>query len=233
MTCGAPWTRTTTGSTCWCKAVETSRLRSNASARCAKGVRMSHAASSRTRCRATVPPSARCCPASSLARVVIARTGARTRIGRRANGRGACRGCSQRVMPSVVCPRMDPWPTTADPDGICDQRRRTTQRRGIDARVGPTLPVRSGPPKGWVEPGRGTRLPDERLSLNNLTKPLMVLKIQPERIAPIRRMAALPGSGVRPDQVRAIAQAFEKLLGDGDRAGLDKNTDVLAVQPRR
>jgi hypothetical protein len=45
---------------------------------------------------------------------------------------------------------------------------------------------------------------------------LMVLKTQPERLATIRRMAALPGSGVRPDQVLAIAQAFEKLLGDGD-----------------
>jgi hypothetical protein len=40
---------------------------------------------------------------------------------------------------------------------------------------------------------------------------LMVLKTQPERIATIRRMAALPGSGVRPDQVSAIAQAFEKV----------------------
>ena len=76
-------------------------------------------------------------------------------------------------------------------------------------------------------------MPDERLSLNNLTKPLMVLKIQPERIAPIRRMAALPGSGVRPDQVLAIAQAFEKLIGDGDRDGAYKNTYVPAVQPRR
>jgi cytochrome c553 len=42
---------------------------------------------------------------------------------------------------------------------------------------------------------------------------LMVLKTQPERIATIRRMAALPGSGVRPDQVSAIAQAFESLVG--------------------
>jgi cytochrome c553 len=41
---------------------------------------------------------------------------------------------------------------------------------------------------------------------------LMVLKTQPERIATIRRMSALPGSGVRPDQVAAIAQAFEKLI---------------------
>ncbi len=61
---------------------------------------------------------------------------------------------------------------------------------------------------------------------------LMVLKTQPERLATIRRMAALPGSGVRPDQVLAIAQAFEKLIGDGDRDVADKHTDVPTVQPR-
>ncbi len=44
---------------------------------------------------------------------------------------------------------------------------------------------------------------------------LMVLKTQPERLATIRRMAALPGSGVRADQAVAIAQAFEKLINDG------------------
>jgi hypothetical protein len=52
----------------------------------------------------------------------------------------------------------------------------------------------------------------------------MVLKTQPERIATIRRMAALPGSGVRQDQVLAIAQAFEKLIGESDRGGPDKAT---------
>lgn len=41
---------------------------------------------------------------------------------------------------------------------------------------------------------------------------LMVLKTQPERLATIRRMAALPGSGVRPDQAVAIANAFDTLL---------------------
>ena len=45
---------------------------------------------------------------------------------------------------------------------------------------------------------------------------LMVLKTQPERVATIRRMAALPGSGVRADQVLATAQAFEKLIERGD-----------------
>ena len=48
---------------------------------------------------------------------------------------------------------------------------------------------------------------------------LMVLKTQPERVATIRRMAALPGSGVRSDQVPAIAQAFETLLGQAEPAG--------------
>jgi uncharacterized membrane protein len=41
---------------------------------------------------------------------------------------------------------------------------------------------------------------------------LMVLKTEPERLATIRRMAALPGSGVRPDQAPALARAFEELL---------------------
>jgi hypothetical protein len=48
---------------------------------------------------------------------------------------------------------------------------------------------------------------------------LMVLKTVPERIATIRRMAALPGSGVRADQVLATAQAFEKLLERGETDG--------------
>jgi len=62
---------------------------------------------------------------------------------------------------------------------------------------------------------------------------LMVLKTVPERIATIRRMAALPGSGVRADQVLATAQAFEKLVDDGDRGAAYKNSDVPAVQPSR
>jgi hypothetical protein len=55
---------------------------------------------------------------------------------------------------------------------------------------------------------------------------LMVLKTQPERIATIRRMAALPGSGVRPDQVLAIAQAFEKLIDEPDGGGAGSAGDV-------
>jgi hypothetical protein len=62
---------------------------------------------------------------------------------------------------------------------------------------------------------------------------LMVLKTQPERLATIRRMAALPGSGVRPDQALATAQAFEKLIDDSDRGRTDENNKVPAVQPPR
>jgi hypothetical protein len=62
---------------------------------------------------------------------------------------------------------------------------------------------------------------------------LMVLKTQPERIATTRRMAALPGSGVRPDQVLAIAQAFEKLIDDSDRGGVENSSQGSPVPPRR
>jgi mono/diheme cytochrome c family protein len=59
---------------------------------------------------------------------------------------------------------------------------------------------------------------------------LMVLKTVPERIATIRRMAALPGSGVRADQVLATAQAFEKIMEREDRDG---NPQPSAAQPAR
>jgi len=58
---------------------------------------------------------------------------------------------------------------------------------------------------------------------------LMVLKTQPERIATIRRMAALPGSGVRADQVLAIAQAFDKLIDEGT----EKDNSSRPAQPPR
>lgn len=62
---------------------------------------------------------------------------------------------------------------------------------------------------------------------------LMVLKTQPERMATIRRMAALPGSGVRADQVLAIAQAFDKLISDGDRGGTDQSTATSAASANK
>ena len=59
---------------------------------------------------------------------------------------------------------------------------------------------------------------------------LMVLKTVPERLATIRRMAALPGSGVRPDQALATAQAFEKIIERGDT---DSNRQQSAAQASR
>ena len=59
---------------------------------------------------------------------------------------------------------------------------------------------------------------------------LMVLKTQPERLATIRRMAALPGSGVRSDQALAIAQAFEKII---ERDDPDATPQQPTAQPPR
>ena len=61
---------------------------------------------------------------------------------------------------------------------------------------------------------------------------LMVLKTQPERLATIRRMAALPGSGVRPDQALAVAQAFEKLI-EGNDGEDDSGNSRPPLQSRR
>ena len=62
---------------------------------------------------------------------------------------------------------------------------------------------------------------------------LMVLKTEPERLATIRRMAALPGSGVRTDQVLAIAQAFDRLISDGAGGGVKKSDEPLPFRPSR
>ena len=60
---------------------------------------------------------------------------------------------------------------------------------------------------------------------------LMVLKTQPERVATVRRMAALPGSGVRSDQVLAIAKAFDRLIENSRGGSTDDNNTLPAVQP--
>jgi mono/diheme cytochrome c family protein len=62
---------------------------------------------------------------------------------------------------------------------------------------------------------------------------LMVLKSQPERIATIRRMAALPGSGVRSDQVLAIAQAFDKLINYTEAGGTASNNTSSTLEPAK
>ena len=67
-------------------------------------------------------------PGVNTVRAATSIIGARTRIGPHANGSVACRGLSQQGMRSDFCPRMDPWPNTSDPDGICCPRRRTAKR---------------------------------------------------------------------------------------------------------
>src|SRR5215217_3380981 len=115
--------------------------------------------------------SGRSCPGWNTGRVATSITGVKTPIAPRASASIACKGSSPRDMPSAFCPRMDPLLNTFVLDGICCPRRRTAKRCGSDSRVGLKLQGRSGPPKGPGGPGRGTRLPDEHLSLNNLTKP--------------------------------------------------------------
>jgi hypothetical protein len=104
-------------------------------------------------------------------RVAISTIAVRTPIDPHANENIACKGSNPLGMPNDVCPRMDPLPNISDHDGICCLRRSTVRRWGSDSRVGPKLRAPIGPPNRWGRPGRGTRLPDERLSLNNLTKP--------------------------------------------------------------
>jgi ribosomal protein L44E len=73
-------------------------------------------------------------------------------------------------------------------------------------------------PGANISPGEFERITASLLVLrcarchDEATLNLMALKTEPERVATIRRMVALPGSGVRPDQVQAVAQAFETLV---------------------
>ena len=66
---------------------------------------------------------------------------------------------------------------------------------------------------------------------------LMVLKTPPERLATIRRMAALPGSGIRSDQIPAVAQAYEHMIRalapDANANHVFKASDGFAAPVRR
>ncbi len=110
----------------------------------------------------------------------------------------------------------------------------STRRLGVTVSMEPTEVQRTvermqNHPGADIPPGEFERITASLLVARcarchgEETLNLMVLKTEPERIATIRRMAALPGSGVRQDQVFAIAQAFDKLISEGDRAGKDKN----------
>jgi cytochrome c553 len=106
----------------------------------------------------------------------------------------------------------------------------TTRRLGVTVSMEPTEVQRTvarmqDHPGANIPPGELERITASLLVVRcarchgEETLNLMVLKTQPERIATVRRMAALPGSGVRPDQALAIAQAFETLIAGSDRAG--------------
>ena len=101
----------------------------------------------------------------------------------------------------------------------CHSTRRLAATLSMEpAEIQRTVERMQGHPGADIAPGEFERISASLLVLRcarchgEETLNLMVLKTQPERIATIRRMAALPGSGVRPDQVSAIAQAFERLV---------------------
>ena len=101
----------------------------------------------------------------------------------------------------------------------CHSTRRLAATLSMEpAEIQRTVERMQSHPGADIAPGEFERISASLLVLRcarchgEETLNLMVLKTQPERIATIRRMAALPGSGVRPDQVSAIAQAFERLV---------------------
>ena len=108
----------------------------------------------------------------------------------------------------------------------------TTRRLGVTVSMEPTEVQRTVErmqehPGAQIPPAEFKRITASLLVVRcarchgEETLNLMVLKTQPERIATVRRMAALPGSGVRPDQVFTIAQAFETLISGPDPKGGD------------
>jgi hypothetical protein len=123
---------------------------------------------------ATARPNARYSLESNIARVAISITAVKTRIAPRASANIACKGSSPQVMPSGSSRRMAPSPNTSASGGICCPRRSIATKCGIDLRVGRRLRAQSGRPKGRGRLERGLRLPDARVSLNNLTKPVQV-----------------------------------------------------------
>jgi hypothetical protein len=102
----------------------------------------------------------------------------------------------------------------------CHTARRLATTVSMEpAQIQPTIERMQAHPGANIPPGEVERIAASLLVLRcarchgEETLNLMVLKTQPERIATIRRMAALPGSGVRADQVAAISQAFDTLMG--------------------
>ena len=88
------------------------------------------------------------------------------------------------------------------------------------AEIQRTLQRMQNHPGADISPGESERIAASLLVVRcarchgEETLNLMVLKTMPERMATIRRMAALPGSGVRSDQAATIAQAFDRLIDE-------------------
>jgi putative transposase len=89
------------------------------------------------------------------------------------------------------------------------------KRELLPGRVGPKLRAQSGRPNEWVELERGTRLPDERLSLNNLTKPRAAepgISRSPIRTGSPHASARLTRSGVNGSPRKRLPVAWAMAL---------------------
>jgi len=171
MTGGGRWLRLTTSWTVSSRGGATSRPRRRAGARGSQAAPLGHGGSGRSRARATVRRRGRDGLAGPTVRVATASTGVSTASGRRGHARGAGQAAKLRARRDGFAPRTGRGPSTAAHDGSCGQQPTRVKRGGSEARGGPQGPARSGRPQGEGGPGQGSRAPEERLCLNNLTKP--------------------------------------------------------------
>ena len=122
--------------------------------------------------------SGRSCPASNIASTAISTTARRTPTSRPANGSGACRGSSPRVMRSGSSPPMVPSPSTSARDGTGCLPRPTVKRWGNDSTPGRNSRTSPPPHKEW-RPGANpcpSCLPI-LLTGNKLTMPLQMFNL--------------------------------------------------------
>lgn len=134
---GGRWIRTTRSSVLWCKAGTIHRQRRRVFARCSRVSRTAPASASPTHARVTARPSARCSQGKSITRVGLILTGARRRIGQRANASGTCQAARPLGTPNGSSRRMALSPTIAARDALCGLWRSTVKRGDTASRVGP------------------------------------------------------------------------------------------------
>ena len=120
---------------------------------------------------------------------------------------------------------LRPLRIRADPDGQNCVGCHSARRLGVTVSMEPTEIQRTvermqNHPGANIPPGEFERIAASLLVVRcarchgEETLNLMVLKTQPERMATDPPHGGAPGSGVRPDQVLAIAQAFDRLIDD-------------------